>query len=122
MIKKIDKNVARKKRQRRIRFNLSGTKACPRLNVYKSLGQIYAQLIDDTKGVTLVSASTANKDLKDSLKGKTKTEQAFIVGEALGKAAKSKKIKKVVFDRAGYIYTGRVKALAEGARKSGLEF
>lgn len=122
MIKKLDKNLDRKKRQLRVRSKISGTPTCPRLNVYRSVSHIYAQIIDDVAGVTLVSASTMEKELNEQLLNKTKKEQAFIVGEQLAKKAKKAKIKRVVFDRAGYIYTGRVKSLAEGARKAGLEF
>lgn len=122
MIKKIDKNSVRKAKQRRIRNKLSGTSSCPRLNVYRSLTSIYAQVIDDTKGVTLVSSSTAEKSIHDQMAGKTKSEQAYLVGEDVAKKALKKGIKKVVFDRAGYLYTGRVAKLAEGARNAGLEF
>lgn len=122
MIKKINKNADRKKRQLRVRGKVSGTASRPRLNVYKSSTNIYAQLVDDVNGKTLVSASTVNKDIKELIKGKTKVEQAFIVGEQLGKLAKKAKIKTVVFDRAGYLYTGRVESVAKGARKAGLEF
>ncbi|MGD9901140.1 MAG: 50S ribosomal protein L18 [Spirochaetales bacterium] len=122
MIKKINKNDDRKSRQLKVRSKVSGTASRPRLNVYRSTSQIYAQLIDDVKGVTLVSASTMEKEFKQELAGKTKVEQAFMVGERLGAKAKKAKIKTVIFDRAGYLYTGRVKSLAEGARKAGLEF
>ena len=122
MIKKINKNEDRKSRQLKVRSKVNGTPARPRLNVYRSTNQIYAQIIDDVNGTTLVSASTVEKDVKAELVGKTKVEQAFIIGELLGKKAKKAKIKTVVFDRAGYLYTGRVKSLAEGARKAGLEF
>ena len=122
MIKKIDKNSVRKAKQRRIRNKLSGTASCPRLNVYRSLTNIYAQIIDDVKGVTIASASTMEKALAEKLAGKTKTEQAFIVGEEVAKKALKKGVKEVVFDRAGYLYTGRVAKLAEGARAAGLEF
>lgn len=122
MIKKINKNDDRKSRQLKVRSKVNGTQARPRLNVYRSTNQIYAQIIDDVNGTTLVSASTVEKDVKAELVGKTKVEQAFIIGELLGKKAKKAKIKTVVFDRAGYLYTGRVKSLAEGARKAGLEF
>lgn len=122
MIKKNNKNINRAKRQLRVRNTVTGTSERPRLNVYKSLGNIYAQLIDDESAKTLVSASTVSKDIKELIKGKTKVEQAFIVGEQLGKLAKKAKIKTVVFDRAGYVYTGRVKSLADGARKAGLKF
>lgn len=122
MIKKIDKNSVRKAKQRRIRNKLSGTASCPRLNVYRSLTNIYAQIIDDTKGVTLASSSTMDKSIQDQMAGKTKSEQAFMVGEDVAKKALKKGVKKVVFDRAGYLYTGRVAKLAEGARNAGLEF
>lgn len=122
MIKKIDKNSVRKAKQRRIRNKLSGTSECPRLNVYRSLTNIYAQVIDDEKGVTLASSSTVEKSIAEQMSGKTKSEQAFIVGEDVAKKALKKGVKKVVFDRAGYLYTGRVAKLAEGARNAGLEF
>jgi len=122
MINKKDKNAERVKRHQRVRNKISGTKEMPRLCVYKSLTKIYAQIIDDVKGVTLVSASSLDKDLADALKGKNKTEQAKIIGEAIGKKALKKKISTVVFDRGGYIYTGRVEALANGAREAGLKF
>ena len=122
MINKKDKNAERVKRHQRIRNKISGTKEMPRLCVYKSLTKIYAQIIDDVKGVTLVSASSLDKDLADALKGKNKTEQAKIVGEAIAKKALKKKISTIVFDRGGYIYTGRVEALADGAREAGLKF
>lgn len=122
MINKQDKNAARQKRHGRIRNKISGTSLRPRLSVYRSTGEIYAQLIDDEKGVTLVSASTLDKEVKPNLQGKTKTEQAQIVGETLAKRALKNKIKTVVFDRGGYLYIGRVKALAESARSAGLEF
>ena len=122
MIKKIDKNSVRKAKQRRIRNKLSGTAECPRLNVYRSLTNIYAQVIDDVKGVTIASSSTMEKSLVEKVAGKTKSEQAFMVGEDVAKKALKKGVKKVVFDRAGYLYTGRVAKLAEGARNAGLEF
>lgn len=122
MITKINKNNDRKKRHLRVRLKVKGTAKSPRLSVYRTLTHIYAQLIDDVKGNTLVTASTLDKDLKASLAGKDKKAQAFAVGELLAKKAKSKKIKTVVFDRSGYLYTGRVAALADGARKGGLEF
>ena len=122
MINKIDKNADRKIRAKRVRRKVSGTPKVPRLNVFRSLSNISCQIIDDTKGVTLVSASSLDKDLASSLKGKTKQEVAFVVGEAVAKKALAAKIKTVVFDRAGYVYTGRVKALADGARNAGLKF
>lgn len=113
---------ARKRRHKRVRKNIAGTPERPRLNVFRSLGDIYVQVIDDEAGKTLVSASTIDNDLKSKMKGKTKSEQARMVGEAIGERAKSEGITKVVFDRGGYQYMGRVKALADGARESGLEF
>ena len=122
MINKVNKNEDRKVRALRVRKKVSGTPERPRLNVFRSLNQIYCQIIDDTKGVTLLSASSLDKAIAEKVAGKTKQEAAFIVGEIIGKAAVKKGIKAVVFDRAGYIYTGRIKALADGARNGGLEF
>lgn len=122
MIIKLDKNEVRKSRRIRVRKKVNGTTERPRLNVYKSLNHIYAQVIDDTKGHTLVSFSTLGKEVAAELAGKSKVQQAYLVGEKIAKLCKSKKIKHVVFDRAGYLYTGRVKALADGARSAGLEF
>ena len=122
MIKNINKNQDRKMRAQRVRAKISGTPERPRLNVFKSLNNIYAQVIDDVKGVTLASASTMDKNIAKSIEGKTKQEAAFIVGQAIAKNAISKGVKQVVFDRAGYQFTGRVKALADGARDAGLEF
>lgn len=122
MITVKDKNKDRQIRHARVRKTIVGTKERPRLNVYKSLTHIYAQIIDDDKGVTLVSASTLDKEIASQIEGKTKTEAAKIVGTVIGERAKAKKIKEVVFDRGGYLYTGRVQALADGARESGLKF
>lgn len=122
MINKIDKNSIRKNRHKRIRNKISGTSECPRLCVYRSLTHIYAQIIDDTKGVTLCSASTMDKNIAKELNGKNKAEQARFVGEKIAEVAISKNIKNVVFDRGGYLYTGRVKELADGARDKGLVF
>ena len=122
MIKKVSRNDMRLERHKRIRKSLAGTAERPRLNVFRSLSNIYAQVIDDTKGITLASASTMDKNIAKSIEGKTKQEAAFIVGQAIAKNAISKGVKQVVFDRAGYQFTGRVKALADGARDAGLEF
>lgn len=122
MINKANKNEVRMTRAKRIRKHLSGTPERPRLSVFKSAGHIYAQVIDDVNRITLASASTLTKSIASALEGKSKQEAAFIVGEAVAKDAISKGIKTVVFDRAGYIYTGRIKALADGARNAGLEF
>ncbi|KYD20705.1 MAG: 50S ribosomal protein L18 [Caldibacillus debilis] len=120
MITKPDRNALRKKRHARIRAKISGTPERPRLNVFRSNQHIYAQLIDDTKGVTLASASTLEKDL--DLESTKNIEAAKKVGELIAKRALEKGYKKVVFDRGGYLYHGRVKALAEAAREAGLEF
>ncbi len=122
MIKKANKNQERKKRSLRVRSKISGTATTPRLNVYRTLSHIYAQVIDDVNGVTIVSVSSLSKEIATKIAGKSKKEVSFIVGEEVAKRAKKKGITKVVYDRAGYIYTGRVKELAEGARKAGLEF
>lgn len=122
MIKKTDKNKERLVRHKRVRTKISGTAERPRLCVYRSLNGIYAQIIDDEKGVTLASESTMNKALASKLKGLTKTEQAKLIGKELAEKAKKAKIENVVFDRGGYLYTGRVKALADSARESGLKF
>ena len=113
MVNKADKNTARLKRHRRVRGKISGTAECPRLNVFRSTKNIYAQIIDDVKGVTLVAASTGNGGNK---------EAAREVGKMIAKRAKDKGITEVVFDRGGYIFHGRVKELAEGAREGGLNF
>ena len=120
MINKDNKNTLRKKRHLRVRNKVKGTAEAPRLNVYRSTTHIYAQVIDDTRGVTLASASTVEKALEAELKGKNKVEQARVIGETIAKRAIEKGIKKVVFDRGGYLYTGRVKEVAEGARSGGL--
>lgn len=122
MITVNDKNKERIVRHRRVRNKISGTKKCPRLNVYRSLNNIYAQIIDDEKGVTLTACSTLDKEVAEKIKGKTKSEQAFVVGQVIGERAKALKIKEVVFDRGGYIYTGRVQKVADGAREAGLKF
>ena len=118
MITKPDKNKTRQKRHARVRNKISGTAECPRLNVFRSNKNIYAQLIDDVAGVTLASASTVDKDIS----GENKTEDAKAVGASIAKKANEKGIKEVVFDRGGYLYHGRVAALAEAARENGLEF
>ena len=120
MIKKESRNEARLARHERVRKNLSGTVSVPRLNVFRSNGNIFAQIIDDEAGNTLVSASSIDKDLK--LKNGGNVEAAKEVGKLLASRAKKQKITKVVFDRGGYLYHGRVQALAEAARENGLEF
>ncbi|MDF7627448.1 50S ribosomal protein L18 [Leuconostocaceae bacterium ESL0723] len=117
MITKPDKNKLRAKRHKRVRGKISGTAARPRLNVFRSNVNIYAQLIDDVAGVTLASASSKSEGVSG-----TKTEQAVKVGELIAKHAKDAKIEEVVFDRGGYVYHGRVKALADSARENGLKF
>ena len=119
MVSKQDSNKARLRRHKRVRGKISGTAECPRLNVFRSLQNIYAQLIDDDKGVTLVSASTVEKDFEEYGGNKSAARK---VGELLAKRAAEKDITKVVFDRGGYIYHGRVQELAEGAREGGLNF
>ncbi len=119
MIKKINTEAARKRRHARVRKNISGTAERPRLNVYRSLNHIYAQVIDDAKGVTLVSASSMDKDF-EGYGGNV--EAAEKVGKAVAQKALAAGITKVVFDRGGYVYHGRVAALAKGAREGGLEF
>ena len=119
---KINRKQARIKRHQRVRKNLAGTPERPRLAVFRSLTEIYAQVIDDEAGVTLVAASSIDKELRSELDGKTKTEQARMVGEAVANRAKDKGITTVVFDRGGFKYIGRVRALAEGAREGGLDF
>ncbi|MDR0696419.1 MAG: 50S ribosomal protein L18 [Christensenellaceae bacterium] len=122
MLNKPDRNEQRKKRHKRIRTKLSGTSTIPRLNVYKSTTNIYSQIIDDEKGVTLANASSLDKLIVDTVAGKTKSEVSKEVGKVLAERAIAKGINKVVFDRGGYVYRGRVKALADGAREGGLEF
>ena len=122
MFKKDDKNVSRVARHKRIRKTLSGTAERPRLCVYRSLAAIYAQIIDDNSGNTLVSASSNEKAIAELVKGKTKTEVAELVGKTIAERALEKNIKSVVFDRSGYLYIGRIKSLADSARTAGLEF
>ena len=121
MIKKIDKNAIRVGRHQRIRNKISGTAERPRLCVYRSLNHIYAQVIDDVKGVTIASASTVEKDIEAQVKEMTKTEAAKFVGQTVAKRAMDKDVKEVVFDRGGHVYTGRVSAVADGARDAGLK-
>ena len=119
MVKRIDKNAMRLKRHVRVRGKISGTPECPRLNVFRSNANIYAQIIDDVNGVTLASASTLDKDFEGATGN---VEAAKKVGAMVAERAKAKGIEVVVFDRGGYIYHGRVAALAEGAREAGLKF
>src|SRR5262245_56141785 len=116
------RSVARTRRHARVRKNLRGTADRPRLNVFRSLSGIYVQVIDDQSGRTLVSASTVDGELRERLKGMKKSEQAKAIGQAVAERAKDKGIQTVVFDRGGYRYIGRIKALADGAREGGLQF
>lgn len=119
---KFSRREARIRRHIRVRKKLSGTAECPRLDVYRSLENIYAQVIDDEAGVTLVSASNIDKKLRADMEGKTKSEQAKLVGKAVAERAVEAGITEVVFDRGGFQYVGRVKELADGAREAGLKF
>ncbi len=118
MINKTSKNETRQKRHARVRAKISGTSTCPRLNVYRSNAHIFAQIIDDTTGTTLVSSSTLALKLENS----SNVDAATKVGTDIAKKALEKNITNVVFDRGGYVYHGRVKALAEAAREAGLNF
>lgn len=118
MIKKESKNVSRLRRHARVRNKISGTATCPRLNVFRSNSNIFAQIIDDEKGVTLVSSSSVELKIKNG----GNIEGAKLVGKDIATKAKKNKIEKIVFDRGGYLYHGHVKALAEAARENGLEF
>jgi len=126
MVGKNDKNKVRKARHDRIRFYIKGTAEKPRLNVYRSLNHIYAQVIDDTAnngvGATIAAASTVEKEIAAKIAEMTKTEAAKEVGKIVAARALEKGVKAVVFDRGGYLYTGRVAAVADGAREAGLEF
>ena len=121
MYKALDTRGARQRRHRRIRVVLTGTQQRPRLNVFRSLQHIYVQVIDDASGITLAAASTNEPSVRDSLTG-TKTERARTVGTTIAQRAKDKGISAVVFDRGGYKYHGRIKALADAAREGGLDF
>jgi len=122
MAKKKSRAIARKRRHDRVRKQVHGTAEKPRLNVFRSLNEIYVQVIDDNQGHTLVSASTLDGEVRKKTKGMTKKEQATLVGQTIAERAIEKGIKEVVFDRGGYKYIGRVAALADGAREKGLQF
>ncbi len=122
MIKKINRNKNRQKRHYKMRNKIQGTPERPRLNVFRSSSNIFAQVIDDVKGVTIAAASTLDNDIKEKVSGLNKTEAAKIIGQEIAKKSKDKGIEAVVFDRGGYLYHGRVKSLADGARESGLKF
>ena len=127
MISKIDKNSVRQRRHARVRKTITGTAETPRLNVYRSLNHIYVQVIDDRAGnekggVTIAAASTMDKAVKEKIAGMNKTDAAKVVGAVAAERAMAKGVQTVVFDRGGYLYTGRVKAVADGAREAGLKF
>lgn len=122
MITKSDKNKARQRRHLRVRKKIQGTQARPRLNVFRSSKHIYAQLIDDVSGVTIVSASTLDKELNGQIENGGNIDAAQKVGQLVAQRAKEKGLGQVVFDRGGYLYHGRVQALADAAREAGLEF
>ena len=127
MISKIDKNSVRQRRHVRVRKSITGTAETPRMNVYRSLHHIYVQVIDDRAGnakggVTIAAASTMDKAVKEQIAGLSKTEAAKVVGTVVAQRAMEKGVTAVVFDRGGYLYTGRVKAVADGAREAGLKF
>lgn len=119
---KISRSESRNRRHKRVRRFINGTLDRPRLNVFRSESEIYAQVIDDEAGHTIAAASSIDHDLRENISGKTKTEQALLVGQLVAERAKGKGVTKVVFDRGGYRYIGRVKALADGARQAGLDF
>ncbi|SHI18821.1 50S ribosomal protein L18 [Sporanaerobacter acetigenes] len=122
MLKQINREEKRQNRHQKVRQKINGTPERPRLNVYRSSNHIYAQVIDDTKGHTIVSASTLDKELQGKFESTSNKEAAKAVGELVAKRAVEKGIEEVVFDRGGYIYHGRVKELAEAAREAGLKF
>lgn len=122
MITKVDKNKSRQKRHLRVRKRISGTAQRPRLNVFRSSKHIYAQLIDDVNGVTIAAASTLDKEISGDVKNGGNVEAAQKVGTLIAERAKAAGINNIVFDRGGYLYHGRVKALADAAREAGLEF
>lgn len=122
MFKKVNKNANRLSRHQRVRNKITGTQERPRLNVYRSLTNIYAQLIDDVAGTTLVAASSLDKEIKDQVTTTGNAEAAKLVGQLVAKRALEKGLEIVTFDRGGNIYHGRIKALAEGAREGGLKF
>ncbi len=119
---KLKRAESRDRRHRRVRKHIIGTVERPRLNVFRSEAEIYAQVIDDQAGHTLASASSIDHEIREKLSGKTKTEQARLVGQAVAERAKTKGVSQVIFDRGGFRYIGRVKALADGAREAGLDF
>lgn len=122
MIKKLDKNALRLKRHTRIRKNITGTSEKPRFNIYRSTKHIYVQIIDDTTSNTICSASTTEKDIAAATNEMTRIQAAYYLGQQVAKRAQEKGITSVIFDRGGYLYTGRVEKVAEGARAEGLVF
>ena len=127
MISKIDKNSVRQRRHVRVRKSITGTAETPRMNVYRSLNHIYVQVIDDRAGnakggITIAAASTMDKVVKEQIAGLSKTDAAKVVGTVAAQRAMEKGVTAIVFDRGGYLYTGRVKAVADGAREAGLKF
>jgi len=122
MITKSDKNKSRLKRHLRVRKKINGTAVRPRLNVFRSSKHMYAQIIDDVKGVTIAAASTQDKELQEAVKNGGNVDAARQVGALIAKRAKESGIDNVVFDRGGYLYHGRIQALADAAREAGLEF
>ena len=127
MISKIDKNSVRQRRHARVRKSITGTADMPRMNVYRSLNHIYVQVIDDRAGnekggITIAAASTMDKAVKEQIAGLSKTDAAKVVGTIAAQRAMEKGVTAVVFDRGGYLYTGRVQAVADGAREAGLKF
>lgn len=122
MFKKVDRQAVRRKKQLKIRKTITGTAERPRLSVYRSLNNMFVQIIDDVNGKTLAQASTIDKELKAEVKNGGNTEAAKLVGKKAAERALAAGIETVVFDRSGYVYTGRVKALAEAAREAGLKF
>lgn len=122
MINKVDKNAVRQKRHQRIRSKINGTASIPRFNVYRSLNNISVQIIDDVKGATIVSCSTLDKDMKAKVAKLSKSDAAKLVGKTIAEKAVKAGIQNVVFDRGGYLYTGRVQMVADGAREAGLKF
>lgn len=118
----VSRAKARKRRHMRVRKKVHGTPECPRLNVFRSLNNIYAQVIDDEQGITLAAASSIDRELREQCRGLSKTEQARLVGRLVAERALARGITRVVFDRGGYKYHGRVKALADASREAGLKF
>ncbi len=122
MIKLVNRKAQTRKRHKRVRTKISGTASCPRLAVYRSIKHIYAQLIDDVNGVTLAASSSDAKDLRDKLSHGGNIDAAKVVGEDIAKKALAKDIKECVFDRGGFLFHGRIQALADAAREAGLDF